>query len=378
MRYKWMLGCVCTLLFLFLGMESSFAAEIPDYFEEELDYDSIQDVVNSVMGEEQLSFTDLVGKLFQGDQEQSTEVILSQLKGSLTVGLQNQIGTFSKLVSLALIAAVFTNLALAFRYNQVAETGFFVSYLLIVVMITTSFVTASTIATKTITAVIEFMKALVPTYFLIVGFCNGSASSIGFYQGTLVIISVVNYLFIYAIIPMVNVILMLNLANNISKEDMLSKLSGLLENIVSWSLKTMLAVVIGFQTIQGLILPVSDKVKRSFFYKASEAIPGIGNVIGSVTETVFSAGTLLKNAVGVAGLVIIVSICLAPILRLLIITLIYRFSGAILQPISDKRILECVGATGKACALLLQTVFIAAVLFMITITIVAITTKTGM
>jgi stage III sporulation protein AE len=184
----------------------------------------------------------------------------------------------------------------------------------------------------------------------------------------------VDFLIIKAVIPLINFYLIIVLANNLSKEDMLSKLAGLLETVISWTLKSLLAAVIGFQAIQGLIVPVADQVKRSAIFKASSALPGIGNAIGSVAETVIGAGVLLKNAIGVAGLVVIIIICLVPIVQLTVVTLIYKFSSASLQPISDKRIVECISASAKSAQMLLQCVLVAAVLFLLTITIVAIST----
>jgi stage III sporulation protein AE len=132
--------------------------------------------------------------------------------------------------------------------------------------------------------------------------------------------------------------------------------------------------VVGFNAIQGLILPVADNIKKSALFKLAGAIPGVGDVLGSVTESVFGAGVLLKNAIGVAGVIVIIVICALPIIKLAVTTLIYRVSSAAVQPISDKRMLNCVTASADAAALLLQTVLVGAVLFLLTITIIAATT----
>ncbi|MDF2845029.1 MAG: hypothetical protein K0R00_3455 [Herbinix sp.] len=155
---------------------------------------------------------------------------------------------------------------------------------------------------------------------------------------------------------------------------MLSRLADLILTAISWILKSLLALVIGFSAIKGLIVPVADHVKRTALYKASEAIPGIGDALGGVTETLLGAGVLLKNAIGVTGLIVILTICAVPAIKLLIITAVYKVGGAALQPISDKRFIECIGASAKAAGLLLQTVFVGAVLFLLAITIVAVTT----
>jgi stage III sporulation protein AE len=100
----------------------------------------------------------------------------------------------------------------------------------------------------------------------------------------------------------------------------------------------------------------------------------VGNVLGGVAESIIGAGVLLKNAVGVAGVIVILIICAVPIIKLVVTALIYRISCAAVQPISDKRMLNCVSASAEAAGLLLQTVFVGAVLFLLTITIVAATT----
>jgi len=89
---------------------------------------------------------------------------------------------------------------------------------------------------------------------------------------------------------------------------------------------------------------------------------------------VIGAGILLKNAIGVAGLVVIITICAVPFLKLLMIVMIYKAGSAVLQPISDKRVIECISASAKSSGMLLKSVFVGAVLFLLSITIAAVTT----
>jgi stage III sporulation protein AE len=89
------------------------------------------------------------------------------------------------------------------------------------------------------------------------------------------------------------------------------------------------------------------------------------------------AGTLIKNAIGVTGLVVIVLICVIPLIKLIITMLIYKVGVAIVQPISDKRVITCISGAANAAGLLVYVVSIAAVLFMVTIAILAATTSIG-
>jgi stage III sporulation protein AE len=151
-------------------------------------------------------------------------------------------------------------------------------------------------------------------------------------------------------------------------------LAELLATVIKWLLKTLLAVVIGIGTVQSLVAPAIDQVKRSTVMKATDMIPGVGGILSGVAETVLGAGVLLKNCIGVAGMIAIVIITAVPMIKLVIYVFIFKLLAAAIQPISDKRIVNCVSACSQATALLLQTVFVATVLFEIAITIVAIST----
>ncbi|MFV0344156.1 MAG: stage III sporulation protein AE [Anaerocolumna sp.] len=342
----------------------------------EIDYNEIQNAINDVLqSEDKFDFKDYVMSLVTGEKKFSLEQIGQDLKDTVYNEIHDNLETFTGLISIAVIAAVFTNFSYAFQSTQVAETGFYVAYLLLFSVLTASFIAAANLASDTISAILEFMKALVPAYFLSVAFVSSAGTSTVFYQVALFLITFVDVILIRIIIPLINIFLVISMANNLSKDDMLSKLTELISTVIGWSLKTMLGLVIGFNAIQGLILPVADNIKRSALTKIAGAIPGVGGVFGSVAESVIGAGVLLKNAIGVVGVIVIITICAIPIIKLAVTTLIYRVSGAAVQPISDKRMLKCITASADASLLLLQTVLTSAVLFLLTITIVAATTS---
>ena len=365
------------ILFLLISKEKVYASAVinGENLDSDFDYNEIQQVIDDVLSSDNnINFEDYVTSLVTGERKFSIKQIGQDIQDAIVKEIRSNTGILTSLISIAIIAAVFTNFSYAFQNTQVAETGFYVAYLLLFSVLTASFISAATLAANTISAVLNFMKALVPAYFLSVAFVSSAGTSMVYYQVTLFLITFVDVLLIKLIIPMINIYLIVSMANNLSKEDLLSKLADLLSIVIKWLLKTLLGLVVGFNTIQGLILPVSDSIKKSALLKLAGAIPGVGDVLGSVTEGVFGAGILLKNAIGVAGVIVILVICALPILKLAITTLIYRVSSAAVQPISDKRMLNCVTASADAAALLLQTVLVGAVLFLLTITIIAATT----
>ena len=90
-----------------------------------------------------------------------------------------------------------------------------------------------------------------------------------------------------------------------------------------------------------------------------------------MTEIIVSALTLIRNGIGVTGAVICVVICLIPVIQIAVMALLYKLTAALLEPVSDKRVVGCIAGAGDGAVLLLKTVYTSAVLFLITIVIVA-------
>lgn len=377
-RKKLLVMSIRILLLLYICLycmefKTVFASTIAS---EDMDYTEIQSVLDDVLtNDESLNFGDYVNGLVRGEQSFSIGGITDKLKDAVFLEISGNFRSLSKLITIAVIAAIFTNFSHTFQNSQVAETGFYVTYLLMFGILAATFMTATSLAADTLDKILDFMKALVPAYCMSVAFSTGVSSSTLVYQGILVLVTLVDIVLIKIIIPLVNLYMMAVLANNLSKEDLLSKLAELLATVIRWSLKTLLAVVIGIGTIQSLLAPAIDQMKRSTVIKATGSIPAIGGLLSGVTETVLGAGVLLKNSIGVAGMIAVVLICAIPLIKLVIIVLIYKLGSAAIQPISDKRILNCISASAEATSLLLQTVFVGAVLFEIVITIVAVSTR---
>lgn len=345
---------------------------------EDFDYGDIQSAIDDVlMSNGSFDFKSYVGKLISSGEGISAKGAINDLFMALGKEFDANRSALFKLIMIAIVAAVFTNFTNVFNNNQVGETSFYITYLLLFTTITGTFATATAVASDAISAVLSFMKALIPTYFMSIAFCSSKATTLVFYESALVLITIVDVVLVHIMIPLVNIYMIITLVNNLAKEDFLSKLAELLESIIKWSMRTLFIAVVGFNTIQGLIVPASNSVKKTLAMKFTKAIPGIGNSLNSVAETVMGAGTLIKNAIGVTGLVVIILICVIPLIKLVVTMLIYKVGVAIVQPISDKRVISCISGAANAAGLLVYVVSIAAVLFMVTIAILAATTSIG-
>lgn len=356
------------------GIRTKAADGVPEEAEavmDELEFEDIEDMMSEIFPGERIGFRDILEIFMTGDFSRGIQVLGKGITEKIFSILAENKEAMLHILVIALIAAVFANFSHVFAAGQAADMGFFVLYLLLITLLLQTFEIMIDSVTSSLQLLTEFMKVLCPVYLMASAVVTGSGTSVVFYNLLLFLIYLVQNIVCCFVIPLIHVYLMIRLMNEISPEPYLDRFADLAGTVIAWILKTMLVGIVGINLIQGLISPVLDQVKRSGLQKGLEAIPGIGNTIGGVTEILLSAVTLIRNGIGVAGAVVCVAICLVPLIQIAVMTLLYKLASALLEPVSDGRITACIAGAGDAAVLLLKTVYTSAVLFLITIVIVA-------
>lgn len=354
--------------------KSEVQKKAEDTLLEEFDFSGVNKVLQDIMPEKKVDFGATVMKILNGEEELSVDLLVKLLEDSFFYEFRNGREGLIHILLIAIIAAVFTNFSGVLKNGQIGAMGFYVLYMLLIAIALSSFQVVLDSAAAGIEKLIIFMRALGPVYFLSVAVAAGSSTSIVFYNLVLFLIYIVELLVLNFLIPLLHIYMVVKMLNYISTEEYLSKLTELIEFLVNWISKTLLTAVIGLNLIQGLITPAVDSLKRGALSKGVEALPAIGDAIGGVTEVLLGTAVLMKNGIGVAGAIICILICAIPALQILAMTFLYKLVAALIQPVSDKRIVGCISAVGEGSRMLLKIVFMTGVLFLLTIAIVAATT----
>ena len=80
---------------------------------------------------------------------------------------------------------------------------------------------------------------------------------------------------------------------------------------------------------------------------------------------------VIKNAVSTIGLVIIIIMMLYPIIKMLLISFVYKLSAALIEPISDKRITSAITSAADSLTLLMSCVLSVSLMFFVLLAIIA-------
>lgn len=144
----------------------------------------------------------------------------------------------------------------------------------------------------------------------------------------------------------------------------------------AWLLTGALALYTGYLTVSGVVAQSADTLTAQLTRSAMGAVPVVGNVLSESAGAVLSGAALLKNTVGVWGMLAVLAICLLPVLRLAVQYLIFKGTAFLAGTIGTPQLVELVDALGTAfgmvlgmtgsCALLLLISLITAISVVIT------------
>ena len=331
--------------------------------------------LRSTFPNERIQFADLVEHLIRGEMGQTADLLGGYLKDLLFYVLRINKKSLVYLTLVVMLAALFSNFSNVFMNDQIARTGFYIVYIFLISMCLQTFRTTAGTVADSLAKLNRFMQVLGPVYFMGMAAAGRHLASVAFHNVILLVIYLAENVIGKILLPLIHIFMMIRVLNYLSDEEYLTKLSEFIQLVTEWSLKTMISLVTGIGLIQGLLSPSIDLVKKSALAKGVQMIPGVGGAIGGMTEVVLGTAVLIKNGIGVAGALILILICLIPLGNMAVLALAYKGFAALIQPISDKRIVEAVNSIALGCMMLMKVIFTTAVLFLITIAIAAFATN---
>lgn len=357
-----------TVLWLLLGgSENVYGMELEDY-----SFDGIQEIMEENGTE--FDFYNTAMELQSGDTSVFRNIVVSAKDAIVNEFAFNR-KTLGRIIGLAIASAIIGGFSNVFNNNQIGSTGFGILYMLLIIVLIGGFMAVITVTEGILKMLLDFMKMLMPTYFMAVGMSGNVSSTLVFYEITMILIMVIEWMFLSVFIPMVKIYVVISIIDHMSKERVLSKMSGMIKKFLAWLMKMSVAAVAGINIIEGMVAPAADSAAMSAVSRFTSIIPGLGSSANTLSGIAIGAGNLIKNTIGGAGLIAIIVIAIVPALKVGASSAIYQVLAAVLQPVTDKRITECISVVGSSMEMLFKIILTSALLFMITIAVICISTN---
>ncbi len=339
----------------------------------ELDYGEIETVLEQIMGRP-AGFESMVDELIGNGKLLS----LGKWAGILGDTLLEQVSRHGKTIGylclLIISAAVLSTIARAFKNRQISEMGYYMIYLFMFVIMMQSFGVCYSLTEEVIKDLIDFMKVLMPAYLMAAAVSAYRTSAVIYYEGFLMLIYYLQKLVAVVVLPAIRCYVLFTMVGHLGNEDFFSKGREGLKKLILFLMKAMIGATAGLQMIQGMISPAIDEFKQTALSRGISSLGSLGNVAQNVTDVILGSGMLLKNGIGVAAAIIILSICLIPAVQVGAYVLFYHVLAAAAEPISEKRLTGAIGDMGEGISLLARLLFTVGAMFLLTIAIICVTT----
>ena len=243
----------------------------------------------------------------------------------------------------------------------------------------TNFIQILDIVKDSIQSLVGFMNSLVPIMITLM-ITTGSIVSANLIQPIILfLITFIGNFITGVIIPLVLVSTALGVISKISDRIQVDKLSKFFKTSVVWMLGVTLTIFVGVVSIEGTLSSSVDGITAKTAKAAvSSFIPVVGKILGDAVDTVIGCSSILKNATGIVGIIILIGIAIIPIIKLTVLMAIYYLGAALCQPIADEKIIKLLDQMGDTFKTLLAIMCSISVMFIIGTTLVIKISNSGM
>lgn len=382
-RRKWLWHLLPAVfgLWLLFGTQEILAAEmggdltVTDELLHKLDMQEVEEYLKENEETADISFLDLVTGLIRGDDGENLKAAGNYISNLLFSELRENKQLLVVIVAMAASFALLKNFSTIFKNSYISDLCFVLVYIELMILLMKSFLIMQDLMQSTLGKVVDFMKMLLPVFAMSMVFSNGTNSAAGFYEMTFLVIFVVQWVLLYLLAPLIQIFVVMQFLNYILEGEKFARMCELLEDGIRWGMKIVVTLVMGLNIVQGLIHPAVDRLKMTSWTKTVSMIPGIGNSANAIGEILIGTGMVIKNSVGVAAMLILVILVAIPLVKIFVMSFLYKLASAVLEPITDKRLAGSVNGVFKGSVLAGKLMLTSLFLFFVTIAMITASTS---
>ncbi len=359
--------------------ESLSQEDIMQSQQEDLDINSFIDEADKYTDDiyEDIDMGELFSSAITGsiDNESILKSIIKAIGGEVL----DSITVLGSILVIIVIHSILKSLSDGLENKGIAQITYYVQYILIVTLIMTNFVQILDIVRESIQSLVGFMNSLIPIMITLM-ITTGSIVSANLIQPIILfLITFIGNFLTGIIIPLILVSTALGIVSKISDRVQVDKLSKFFKSSVVWILGVILTIFVGVVSIEGTLSSSVDGITAKTAKAAvSSFIPVVGKILGDAVDTVIGCSSILKNATGIVGVIILIGIAIVPIIKLVALMAIYYLGAALCQPIADEKIIQLLEQMGDTFKVLLAIMCSISVMFIIGTTLVINISNSGM
>ncbi len=378
MKRWWILGWVVFLVVtqpvsaeegITEGILTPYTEFYGDVFQEQLEDAEAEDSFATLF--DRAEPKEILWQLMQGKIEISPAAIMKTLFRIFMGEVYQGLTLLIFIVILSVLCSYLTGLQEGFGAEGVGMAAFYACYIIIAGIASVAFYQTAECAGETVEQIALFMKMVVPLVITTLVTC-GALVSAAVLEPVLITVVELSVAIIQGImIPAVMIATGMNIVNHLSDRFKTQKLVKFMNQSIKWGLSVMLTVFVSVAGIQSIASGGADalSVKLSKFATAN-LIPVVGGILSESVETIMNCSVLIKNSVGIFGILCLLAMVVFPILKIGAMLILFRLTAAVCEPISEPKIIGCISEFANSISVLFSILTAVCVMFVMVLTIV--------
>ncbi len=300
------------------------------------------------------SFRENTRRILTGETNFAFEGLFSKLMEYVRTYGTDTVRLLLKVVAVGILFAVLTEMQHSFGAERVRDAVFFVGYLVISGLLAEAFGSVMHSFESAVDSALVFINGSVPILcgLLITGGKGMVAAAVEpvVLTGCVLLSNVVRFF----IVPLLYCVAVLSMVSGVSKTVSVNALAAFVKKIVKWGLCLLLAAFSGLLAVQGFGAGAMSALQaKTARYVVSNAVPVVGGLLSDTLDALTMSARAVRTATGVAGLVALFGICIVPVVRLGLTSLLFQLAAAVMEPVADRRVFSVVSSVGEVIALML-------------------------
>ena len=301
--------------------------------------------------------------------------IFNLLGEEVKIGIKSLISILVIVIIHSILKSISENL----ENKELSKIIYYVQYIAIVTIIMTNFSDIIAIVRDTATNLVGFMNSLIPILISLMLYTGSITTSSVLEPIILFMVNLIGNLIQNFLIPSVLIVTTLSIISQIGDKVQINKLAKFFNSGIVWLLGVILTIFVGIISLEGTLSSSVDGITaKTTKAIVSSSIPIVGKILGDAVDSVLGCGIILKNAIGVIGVIIIIGICIMPIIKIAILTISYKVLAGICEPIADEKIIKLLDQIGNIFKVLLAILCSMSVMVIIGTTLVIKISNSGM
>jgi len=325
-----------------------------------------------------VSLSAYIKKMISGEVKLTFDSLLEYFGDRALGALTDSIAALLTVMILAVMSSILSGLTSGFAKKQTIEIVHYVFYALVVSIV---FVKIAEIVGECREVVDElslFTEVAFPPLMTLMSALGGTVSSSLYKPQLALFCTVIAKVIKSVILPLFAAGIAFCLISNLSSAVKMDKIQSAIRYLSNFIITAVFGLFVTYLTVAGISGGMADGVSiKAAKFVLSNYVPILGGYLSQGFDLISTGCVLVKNAIGMIGILAVIFVIMRPILHIVIFTFSLKVVASLVQPIGDRRISDFLYSVSNATKILITSILGIGFVFIVSMLLVVVTCNAG-